>query len=63
MLVGETSSSLTQPCLGKVLCLEKILQGNPKPDLSPTAAPASCIPGTADLAEAKHLLRLLRNSA
>lgn len=63
MPVGGTSSSLIQLCLGKVLCLEKILQGNPKPALSLTATPASCTPSTAALAEAKHLLRLLRNSA
>lgn len=37
MPVGGTFSSLIQPCLYKVLCLGKILQGNPKPDLYPTA--------------------------
>lgn len=47
---GRTSS-LIQLCLGKVLCLEKIRQGNPKPDLSLNATSDSCTPSTADLAE------------
>lgn len=55
MPVRGTSSSLMQWCLGRVLCLEKILPGNPKPDLSSTAAPASCTPSTAEPAEAKQL--------
>lgn len=54
MPVRGTSSSLVQCCLGKVLCLEKILQGNPKPDLSSTATAASCTHSTADLAETKQ---------
>lgn len=56
MPVRGTSSSLMQCCLGKVLCLEKILQGNPKPDLSSTATAASCTHSTADLAETKQQL-------